>query len=65
MQNFNKLWPEKYDFDIYKGFCKEEMPQIHQISKKNNPNLQILMMSLHLNPILMKKISTNSPLPDV
>jgi hypothetical protein len=45
LQNFNKLWPEKYDFDICKGFLKEEIPQTHQISQKDNPNLQILMMS--------------------
>jgi uncharacterized protein YwgA len=29
-----KFQPEKYDFDLYKGFSMEKTAQIHQISKK-------------------------------
>jgi len=32
-QNFIKFWPEKYDFDLCKGFLMKEMTQIFQILK--------------------------------
>jgi len=33
-RDFAKFPPEKYDFDLYKGFFMEKMTQIRQISKK-------------------------------
>jgi hypothetical protein len=45
-QNFAKFQPEKYDFDLCKGFFMKKMTQIRQISKKKNPNCQISMVSL-------------------
>jgi hypothetical protein len=32
-RNLAKFQPEKYDFDLYKGFSMEKMTEIHQISK--------------------------------
>jgi hypothetical protein len=31
--NFAKIWPEKYGFDLYKGFVMEKMTQLCPISK--------------------------------
>jgi hypothetical protein len=45
-QNFAKFQPEKYDFDLCKGFFMEKMTQSRQISKKKNPNCQIFIVSL-------------------
>jgi hypothetical protein len=28
-------WPEKHDFDLYKGFFMKKMAQIRQISKES------------------------------
>jgi hypothetical protein len=45
-RNFAKFRPEKYDFDLYKGFFMKTIVQIHQISKgKKNPNRQIFLIS--------------------
>jgi hypothetical protein len=44
-QNFSKFRPEKYDFDLYKGLFMKKMTQNCQISKKNNSNNQIFMIS--------------------
>jgi hypothetical protein len=33
-QNFAKIQPEKYNFDLYKAFSMKKMTQILQISKK-------------------------------
>jgi hypothetical protein len=33
-RDFGKFSPEKYDFDLYKGFSMRKMTQIRQISKK-------------------------------
>jgi hypothetical protein len=44
-QNFFKFRPEKYDFDLYKGLFMKKMIKICQISKKNNSNHQIFMIS--------------------
>jgi hypothetical protein len=45
-QNFAKFQPEKYDFDLCKGFFMKKMTQSRQISKKQIPNCQIFMVSL-------------------
>jgi hypothetical protein len=33
-----KIRPEKCDFNLYKGFLREKLAQIRQISKKNKSN---------------------------
>jgi hypothetical protein len=43
---FAKFQPEKYDFDLYKGFLIEKMAQILQtLRKKKFPNCHIFMIS--------------------
>jgi uncharacterized protein YwgA len=38
-QNLAKFRPEKYDFNLYKGFFMEKMAQICQISNEKNSKL--------------------------
>jgi len=42
-RNFTKFQPEKYDFNIYKGFSIKKIAQIPHIweGKKNLPDHQI------------------------
>ncbi len=46
-QIFNQFWPNKYDFNLYKGFFMKKMTQICQIWKKKKfHKCQIFMMML-------------------
>jgi hypothetical protein len=53
-QNFTKFHPEKYDFNICKGFSMKKMAQIRQISKTNKllnrQIFQILIISSSRKP---------------
>jgi hypothetical protein len=44
---FGEIQPEKYDFDLHKGFFMEKMTQMCQpdFKEKKNPNRQIFIIS--------------------
>ncbi len=42
-QDFGKLSPEKYDFDLYKGFSMRKMTQVRQISIKIKIQIRLFL----------------------
>jgi hypothetical protein len=40
-KKFSQFWPDKYYFNLYKGFFMEKMTQICQIWKEKNSTIEI------------------------
>ncbi len=54
-RNIAKFRPEKYDFDVYKGFSTRKWPKFARLSIKKVPDHQIFMISSTRQPRIQEE----------